>query len=163
METTRKFKQLAVQITLKSMDKGERDWITFNDKIHTKIIGDDYFGSDIMLLVNELPIMECDLKNSYFLITTDRIISVIDGYYDEVFFIEMNNVSNEYNAENFKQINGEYPKTNIIAVKKNDNTTLIAKIDSTVDFEFSSSNQSGFRFDLALTKSSIFSASESDS
>lgn len=70
------------------------------------------------------------LKNYYFLITTDRIISVIDGFYDEVFFIEMNNISNEYNTENFKQINGKYPKTNIIAVKKNDNTTLIAKIDS---------------------------------
>ena len=28
-------------------------------------MGDDYFRSDIMLLVNELPIMECDLKNSY--------------------------------------------------------------------------------------------------
>lgn len=130
METTRKFKQLAVQITLKSIDKEQSDWITFNDKINTKIIGDDYFRSDIMLLVNELPIMECDLKNSYFLITTDRIISVIDGFYDEVFFIEMNNISNEYNTENFKQINGKYPKTNIIAVKKNDNTTLIAKIDS---------------------------------
>jgi len=118
MEAIRKFKQLAIQITLKSMDKEQCDWITFNDKIHTKIIGDDYFRSDIILLVNELPIMECDLKNSYFLITTDRIISIMDGYYDEVFFIEMNNVSNEYNAENFKQINGEYPKTNIIAVKK---------------------------------------------
>jgi len=39
--------------------------LILGDKIYTKIIGDDYFRSDIMLLVNELPIMECDLKNSY--------------------------------------------------------------------------------------------------
>ncbi|WP_414845053.1 hypothetical protein [Chryseobacterium sp. IT-36CA2] len=48
MKTTREFKQLAVQITLKSMDKEQSDWITFNDKINTKIIGDDYFRSDII-------------------------------------------------------------------------------------------------------------------
>jgi hypothetical protein len=31
MEAIKKFKELAIQITLKSMDKKMSDWITFND------------------------------------------------------------------------------------------------------------------------------------
>lgn len=130
MEIKKNIKELAVQITLKSMDREMSDWITFNDQLHTKIVKDDYVPQKTMLIDYELPIMECDLIDSYFLVTTERIISIIKSSYDEVFFKDIQKVSNEYEAENYKLTDGKYPKTNIIAVKKNNNEILLAYIDS---------------------------------
>ena len=130
METTKKFKELAIQITLKSMDRKLSDWITFNDKLNTKIVEDNYLPLNIIMIDNELPIMECDLVDSYFLITTERIISIINGFYNELFFKDMQKLSNEYEFENYKLTDGKYPKINIIAVKKNNNEILLAHVDS---------------------------------
>jgi hypothetical protein len=112
------------------MDKKMSDWITFNDKLNTKILEDDYLPLKTILINYELPIMECNLIDSYFLVTTERIISIINNSYDEVFFKDMQKLSNEYEAENYRVTNGKYPKTNIIAVKKNNNEVLIAYVDS---------------------------------
>lgn len=130
MKTEQEFKQSVIQVTLKSIDKKVSDWITFNDKINMKFVTDDYLSSKVELIFNELPIIECDLDDSYFLITTERIISIIEGSFDDVYFNDMNKLSYKYEAENYKQTNGKYPKINIIAVEKRDKKLLLIKVDS---------------------------------
>jgi hypothetical protein len=106
------------------------DWITFNDKLNIKLLADNYLPSMIRLDLNELPIVGCDLGDSYFLITTERVISIIENSYDEVYFSDMNKFSSEYETENYRQVNGKYPKVSIIAIEKKNKNILLLRVDS---------------------------------
>ncbi|MBK1897373.1 hypothetical protein [Chryseobacterium paridis] len=126
----KEFKNLVLEVTLKSVDRKPTDWITFNDKMNTQLVNDSYEAEKVRLCKKELPIIECNLDNSYFLVTTDRIISIINNEFDEMNIINMVDYCNEYERLNYKQPNGEYPKVNFLCIEKKDGTKFIAKIDS---------------------------------
>lgn len=69
-------KRLAVEKTLKSMNRAPKDWITTNTRVHTHLINESYqFKSNVVLHESEKPILECILEDSSFLITTQRVFS----------------------------------------------------------------------------------------
>lgn len=128
--TQKEFKDKVLQVTRKAIDKLPSDWITFNDKLNTRIVSEKLPASQVNLLEDELPILECDLEKSYLLITTKRICSIIEGGYDDLVFEDMDKFLSDYVSENKRIINGFYPKTNKHAIRKKDGSKLIFCIDS---------------------------------
>lgn len=126
----KEFKNIALDISLNCVDKKPKDWLTYNDKINTKLLDDNYESKFVVLQKNELPILDCSLNNSYLLITTARVISIIDNKYDEVYSNDFEGLCNDYEKFNYKKENNQYPKTNFICIEKTDKTKLLAVIDS---------------------------------
>ena len=127
---TKEFKDKALEISLKCVDKEPSDWLTFNDNINTKLLDDNYESKFVLLDENELPILDCSLNNSYLLVTTERVISIIDNNYDEVYSKDFEGLCNDYEKFNYKGENNQNPKTNFICIKKTNKTKLLAVIDS---------------------------------
>lgn len=124
------FKNEAIQKTLKSIDKLPINWVTTNDKINLRILdGILSFRSDVELITNEVPISECFIGDSFFLITTTRVISKLDGHQDELLIKEI--LKLEDLRENYiKDENGVWPKTNLFIVKGENEKQLTLKVDS---------------------------------
>ncbi|OCA74890.1 hypothetical protein BBI00_11345 [Chryseobacterium arthrosphaerae] len=126
----KEFKNKAIEISLNCVDKAPEDWLTFNDKINTQLLDDSYESKFVSLEKNELPILDCSLNNSYLLVTTERIISIIDNNYEEVYSKDFERLCNDYEKFNYKKENNQYPKTNFICIEKTDKSKLLAIIDS---------------------------------
>ncbi|MDR6528461.1 hypothetical protein J2787_003898 [Chryseobacterium rhizosphaerae] len=126
----KEFKSLVLEVTLKCVDRRPEDWFTFNDKMNTHFVQDNYQPQNIRMDKDELPIIECDLDDSYFLITTDRIISINDGIFDSVNFFNMFDFCGTNEKLNYRNTNEELPKVDTLCIKKVDGGKLIAKIDS---------------------------------
>jgi hypothetical protein len=125
------FKNEAIQKTLLLINESPENWRTFNDELHTYIIGDSsQMKSGVLLKNNEAPVLECVLEDSFMLITTDRIISKLDSCYEEILLQEIVNLGNEYERENNRIIDGRLPKTNIISINGKNGKKLAFKIDS---------------------------------
>lgn len=125
----KEFKKEVLEITLKCVDRKPEDWTTFNDKMHTIFLQDDYIPTKVSLLSNELPILECDLYDSYLLVTSDRVISIINNKYDEIYPNDFYELCNDYEKFNYKK-EGDHPKINIICIQKIDGFKVLLKIDS---------------------------------
>lgn len=130
MMEVEKFRDEVIEVTQRAVDRKPEEWITFNDTLNTKIIRDCKFQSKIKLNVDELPILECSLDGAYLLVTTDRIVSVMENYYDEVYFECMDRFLNEFEEDNYKKIDDRYPKIHKIAIRKKDGSKLFYLIDS---------------------------------
>lgn len=129
--TLEEFKTEALKVTLKSVDKLPEDWETFNDKLNTRIIYDDFDArSGIELLEHELLLLDCELEKSYVLITTERVISIIDHVYDDVLIEQIDKVLIDPESKNFKKVDNKYPKEHLIAVKNKAGKKLMFLIDS---------------------------------
>ena len=106
---TKEFKDKALEISLKCVDRQPKDWLTFNDKINTKLLDDNYKSKFVSLKKDELPILDCNLNDSYLLITTDRVISIIDNKYDEIHSNDFEGLCNDYEKFNYKKKNDQHP------------------------------------------------------
>lgn len=126
----KEFKDNAIEISLKCVDKAPKDWLTFNDKINTQLLDDSYESKFVLLEKNELPILDCSLNNSYLLVTTERVISIIDDNYDEIYSKDFEGLCNDYEKFNYQNEDNQHPKTNFICIKKNDKAKLLVIIDS---------------------------------
>lgn len=121
----------AINLSIKSLDKPPEKWETFNDKLNTKIIYDNaYSKKEINLFPGELPILECVLEQSYLLITTDRIISIIENIQKSILIDKIDKFSNDYENQNYKLVNAKYPKIHKILIKTIDGNELLFFIDS---------------------------------
>lgn len=142
------FKQETIQKTLKYIGESPENWITFNDKLHTYIIDNEYqMKFKIDLYSDELPILECILEDSSVLITTKRVISNIFDNLHEISLIEIEGFGNEYEKENYEKVDGKYPKTNLIVINGVNDQKLIFKMDSYYPVSFAKlliSNLSGY-------------------
>lgn len=127
---TKEFKDKAIEISLKCIDKEPSDWITFNDNINTQLLADNYESKFVLLGKNELPILDCILNGSYLLVTTERVVSIIDNNYDEIYPKDFEGLCNDYEKFNYKGENNQNPKTNFICIQKSNRTKLLAVIDS---------------------------------
>ncbi|MDV7699530.1 hypothetical protein N6B72_21675 [Chryseobacterium soli] len=127
---TKEFKDKALEISLNCVDRQPKDWITFNDKINTKLLDDTYESKFVSLKKNELPILDCNLNDSYLLITTERVISIINNKYDEIYSNDFEGLCNDFEKLNYKNENSQHPKTNFICLERTDKTKLLAIIDS---------------------------------
>lgn len=125
---TKEFKDKAIEISLKCLDKEPKDWLTFNDKMNTQLLDDSYKSKFVLLEKNELPILNCSLNNSYLLVTTERVISIIDNKYGEVYSKDFEGLCNDY--EKFNYENSQHPKTNFICVEKTNKAKLLVITDS---------------------------------
>lgn len=126
----KEFKKEVLEITLRCVDRKPEDWLTFNDKMNAKLVEDNYTPAKVLLLKNEVPILECELNDSYLLVTSNRVISIINEKYDEVYPNNFCELCNDYEKFNYKKEEGDHPKTNIICVEKTDTSKLLIKIDS---------------------------------
>lgn len=126
---SKEFKKKVLEITLRSVDRKPKNWTTFNDKMHTILLEDNYIPTKASLLSNELPILECDLHDSYLLVTSHRVISIINNKYDEIYPNDFHELCNDYEKFNYKK-EGDHPKTNIICIQKMDGFKVLLKIDS---------------------------------
>jgi len=124
------FRNEIIKVTSAALDKPFEEWITFNNKLNTKIINGPYPNLRVVLLNNELPILECNLEDSYLLITTERIVAEINGIADEVFIESIEGFSNKNDALNYKKTENGYPSLNKIALLKQDENILEFFIDS---------------------------------
>lgn len=124
------FRAAVLDVSLKAIDKSPDEWVTFNDALHTRVIEDIYIPDKVTLVVDELPILECDLVDNYLLITTERIICVSNDAYEEVYIDKIEKIVNDYEALNYTKINGQYPETNKVALLKRDGSKLTFLIDS---------------------------------
>lgn len=129
----KKIKQEAIQNTLMYIGKLPEGWVTFNDELHTFILDDEYkMKSRISLHPNELPILECVLQDSFVLITTDRVMSDLSGKVQEILLKETSDkyFIDEFEQDNYKKVNGQYPKTFLIALRGMNDKKLLFRIDS---------------------------------
>lgn len=126
----KEFKDKVLEVSLKCIDKEPKDWLTFNDCMNTVLVDDNYQSEFVLLEKNELPILECSLDSSCMLVTTERVISIIDSHYDEVYSKDFEELCNDYEKFNYKTENDQHPKTNFICIKKTNKTKLLAIIDS---------------------------------
>lgn len=124
------FRNEIVRVTSAAIDKPFTEWITFNNTINTKIINGPYSNLQIELLKNELPILECNLDDSYLLITTERIVAKINGSTDEVFIELIEGFSNKNDDLNYKRTENGYPKLNKMALLIEDGNIFEFFIDS---------------------------------
>ena len=118
--------------TLELIDKNPGEWITFNDKLNTKIVDDsNLLELDLELNQDEEPLLECVLENSFVVITTKRIFSEYNDYKYEMDLRDFEGFGNEYEKKNHELIEGKRPKTNIVSVKsKYSDKRLLFEIDS---------------------------------
>lgn len=109
-----------------------RKWTTYNDKLHTIIVEDnsDLLGLDVKLEYEELPILKCVLENSFFLITTNKLVSNYLSQTNELLLKDFTRHGDDFEKENFARTNGEQPKINKVVVKGKKNNKLIYLIDS---------------------------------
>ncbi|MCY1660765.1 hypothetical protein [Chryseobacterium sp. SL1] len=119
-----------MEITLRCIDKKPEDWHTFNDKMYTKIVDNNYKSTKVYLLPNELPILECDLNDSYLLVTSNRVISMINNNFYEIYPNDFYELCNDYEKFNYKKEGYDHPKTNIICIEKVDGRKVLLKVDS---------------------------------
>lgn len=126
------FKEEAIRNTLKLLDKPYSEWETFNDKLNTRIIADNMVSrSEIKLNQDEFPIVEWLWQDDYTLITTQRIISILDNNYKEMFLFEFKNFGDRFEKENTSyNTKNILSKINIIEAIDLNNDTLFYKIDS---------------------------------
>ena len=126
------FRNEIIKETLKDLDRPPQQWSVFNDILHTKIGEDIPPISRVILQDNELPILECALKKSYLLITTSRVVSIVDSKYDEISLEQINDeyVDREYYNKIFDGKVSKYPKTGKLIIQKKDGTNLLTIIDS---------------------------------
>ncbi|MFD2920701.1 hypothetical protein ACFS6H_13335 [Terrimonas rubra] len=124
------FRNAVLSVTLKAIDKEPDSWTTFNDALHTRIIKGAYLSDEVELKSSELPILECRLANSYLLITTERVISILNTVYKEMYINEVEKFLNDYEALNYAKKNGQYPGTNRVAIRRIDGAVLEYIIDS---------------------------------
>jgi hypothetical protein len=77
-------KRLAIEKALLLVDEPPENWKTFNDKLNTFILKDrEQVRSKIEFNKEEEPILECVLIDSFFIVTTERIVSILsDKYYE---------------------------------------------------------------------------------
>jgi hypothetical protein len=123
-------KNEVIKKTLELIDRTPEEWITFNDKLNTKIL-DESNLLELELVHDEYFLLECILENSFVVITTKRILSKYRDCRYEMNLSDFNGFSNEYEKKNHELINGKGPKTNIISVKnKHSDEKLLFEIDS---------------------------------
>lgn len=125
-----RFRDDVLDVTLKAIDEEPDAWITFNDSLHTRIIRNDYKPKLVSIEKYELPILECDLNDSYLLVTTNRVICILHNQYSDMVFEEMDRFKNDYEALNYQKVEGKYSKINKIAIQKKNGLTFIFLIDS---------------------------------
>ncbi len=130
------FKRELISISLKALNKPFDEWITFNDTLNTNIIEGDYQNAKIKFQENELPILECCLDNTYLLVTTERIVSVLNNLTDEVFIDFIEGFSYEDDFVNYKKVDNRYPKVNKITVVKKNGECMSFFVDSYYPFYF---------------------------
>ena len=132
------FRKEVLTRTLSLVDKPYKEWRTYNQKINTILFFDnENINSSLSLSENELPLLECKLKNSYVLITTNRVVSILGTEIDEILISTISHFGNEFENENLKVVNGKGPKINIIVLVNSKEEKLIFKIDSLYPAYFS--------------------------
>jgi hypothetical protein len=124
---TADFRQRILDATLSLLDEPFERWRTHNDKIHTRLFLDGEKPSRTLELAEkELPLLECDLKESYVLITTNQVISIIEAKISSIHFEQIEKFGNEFEADNFK----DQPKTNKVALYDKKGNRLVFVIDA---------------------------------
>ncbi|MEK6153606.1 hypothetical protein WIW50_10120 [Flavobacteriaceae bacterium 3-367] len=131
MKNIHLFREEVLTRTLSLVDEPYEKWRTYNYQINTKLFfaNEDINGS-FNLNNGELPLLECKLEDSYVLITTDRIISILDSEMDQISIQDIDHFGNEFEKENFKIVEGKGPKTNTILLVASKGDKLKFKIDS---------------------------------
>lgn len=125
------FAKEAIDRTSRFIDKAEEDWITFNDKINTRIIHkENEMKVKIDLLEEEIPLFECILSDSFVLISTKRLVSKLNDIYDEIFIKEITGLNDEFEKLNYNLNGAKQPKTHLISVQGINNNNVVFKIDS---------------------------------
>lgn len=132
MMSPQEFRREVIRVTLKAIDKPPIAWITFNDTLHTKIleVEEGISKENIELIENELPILECDMEKAYLLITTDRVISILDNVCHSTLIKDIQKFSNERESENYKKVAGKYPPTHSVTIIKKNGNEVSFLIDS---------------------------------
>lgn len=133
------FKNEAIKMTSKLLDKPYELWETFNDIILTKILNEQTITNyNFKLKLDELPILEYSAENSYTLISTQRIISQFKGNYNEILLSKFKRFGNKYEKQNFNfEDKNNFPKINLIEVIDVNENSLIYEIDSHYPAQFS--------------------------
>ncbi len=106
------FKNLAVEITLKCMDRPFEKWMTFNDHINTNFLSDnkERIICGFHLIQEEIPIVSCKIDSNCLVITTDRVLSKYNDYYYEMNLTDSIYFTGKFDRDNFKLINGRRSK-----------------------------------------------------
>lgn len=132
------FRQNVLKQTLALVDKPYAEWTTHNNKLNSIVfLKDEHCKFEDELNTNELPLLECVLTNSYVLITTDRVISILDDKRTEMKFENMARFGNEFENENHLSADGKMPKTNRVVIYNNENGRLVFVVDSLYPAYFS--------------------------
>lgn len=130
------FRKELLSRTLLLVDKDYKNWTTYNNQINTIL----YFNNinfvnvkGIDLKTDELPLIECDLKKNYVLISTDRIISLFNERTSQMSIKEIVRFGNEFEQFNNKKAS----KTNLVSLYDSKGNNLIYEIDSLYPAYFS--------------------------
>jgi hypothetical protein len=126
------FKQEALRITLPLVAEPPQRWTTFNVRMHSYLVDDcNPMRSEVQLQLDEAPLFECILEHSCMLITTERVVSIIEDKYDEIRLKEIKGFGNEYVEENYRSQKGEKPPpVNKMVLKGEDDKRLLCIVDS---------------------------------
>ncbi|WP_281989956.1 hypothetical protein [Aquimarina aggregata] len=132
MQEIQLFRQEILTKTLSLVDEPYEKWRTFNNKINTTLFLNDESISNlsIELKENELPLLECKLHNSYVLVSTHRVFSILDSKLDEISFKDVDRFGNEFEKENITPTNDIRPQINKIILYNSDGKKFIFRIDS---------------------------------
>jgi hypothetical protein len=121
----------AVSRTNSYIGRLPENWITFNDRVNTRVLDSgENLQTKIKMIQNEIAILECELENSYLLITTHRVISKIGEEIQEVDMYEIEGFDSRDDKLNFKLDTQEQPKTHTITIRKIGNKKITYIIDS---------------------------------
>ena len=115
--------------TLSMINEPFANWKTYNDKMNSKLFIQKE-NTGLKLMENELPLFECEMSDSYLLISSDRIISKINDEQNEMLISEIVKFGDEFEKDNIKPLGQDQPKTNLISVYSHEGARLIYKVDS---------------------------------
>lgn len=116
--------------TLSMVNEPLSNWKTYNDKMNCKIYKENENFTGYSLMDGELPLFECELDDSYLLISSERIISKLDSENNEMLIAKIIRFGKEFEKDNIKPLGQDQPKINLISIYSQEGTRLIYKVDS---------------------------------
>lgn len=132
MEKIQLLKKEVLTRTLSLVDEPYEKWRTFNKKMNTILFleNEQIKNKSIKLKNSELPLLECKLNDSYVLISTDKVYSILSSKSNEILIENISRFGNEFEKENVEPVGGLQPQTNKVVLYGDEGEKLIFQIDS---------------------------------
>jgi hypothetical protein len=129
---SRDFKEEVLNVTLRGINLPPNEWVTYNDKLNSRIIKDNSeVRSNFELIDNELVIFECCLPNNFFVVSTSRLLINFESNNYSIRLKDIVGFSPDYEKENNTKIDGRrLPKTNLLVARDNNADKYKFEVDS---------------------------------